>query len=134
MLGGVLPLEKVVISTSDASRPVAPYSQAIRVGSFVFVAGQVGIDPKTGKLVTGGVRAQTKQAIENLRAVLAAAGIGLERVVKTTVFLRRARDYQAMNEIYKNYFKDAPPARTTVQAIPPLRSILIELEAVACLP
>lgn len=125
---------KIVITTSDASKPVAPYSQAIRAGSLVFVAGQVGIDPKTGKLVSGGVKAQTRQAIENLRAVLAAAGIGLDDVVKTTVFLRKARDYEAMNEVYKSYFKDAPPARTTVQAIPPLKRILIELEAVACIP
>jgi 2-iminobutanoate/2-iminopropanoate deaminase len=127
----VIVLDRIVISTQDASKPVAPYSQAIRAGSFVFVAGQVGIDPKTGRLLTGGVRAQTKQAIENLRAVLAAAGIGLNQVVKTTVFLRKARDYEAMNEIYKSYFKDGPPARTTVQAIPPLKGILIELEAVA---
>jgi len=123
-------MEKTVISTQDASKPVAPYSQAIRAGSLVFVAGQVGIDPKTGKLVPG-IRAQTKQAIENLKAVLAAADLGLEHVVKTTVFLRKAADYGAMNETYRSYFKDAPPARTTVEAIPPLKSILIELEAVA---
>lgn len=127
-------MEKIVLSTPDASAPVAPYSQAIRVGSFVFVAGQVGIDPKTGKLVHGGIRAQTKRAIENLRAVLAPAGIGLDHVVKTTVFLRDARDYKTMNEVYKDYFRDKPPARTTVQAIPPLKGILIELEAVACIP
>jgi 2-iminobutanoate/2-iminopropanoate deaminase len=126
-------MEKTVISTQDASKPVAPYSQAIRVGSFVFVAGQVGIDSKTGKLVTG-IRAQTKQTIENLRAMLAAAGIGLENVVKTTVFLRKAEDYVVMNEIYRSYFIDAPPTRTTVQAVPPLKSILIELEAVAYVP
>lgn len=127
-------MEKVVLSTSDASAPVAPYSQAIKVGSFVFVAGQVGINPKTGKVVPGGVQAQTKQAIENLKAVLATAGIGLERVVKTTVFLRDAKDYKTMNEVYRQYFADKPPARTTVQAIPPLKSILIELEAVAYIP
>lgn len=127
-------MEKTVVTTSDASAPVAPYSQAIRVGSFVFVAGQVGIDPKTGKMTPGGIRAQTKQAIENLRAVLAAAGIGLEHVVKTTVFLRHANDYKTMNEVYKEYFKYRPPARTTVQAIPPLKSILVELEAVAYVP
>jgi len=127
-------MDKTVISTFGASAPIAPYSQAIRVGSFVFVAGQVGIDPKTGRLVKGGVRAQTKQAIENLAAVLASAGIGLEHVVKTTVFLRKAQDYETMNKVYRIYFKDAPPARTTVQAIPPLKSIQIELEAVAYIP
>ena len=127
-------MDKTVISTFGAAAPIAPYSQAIRVGSFVFVAGQVGIDPKTGRLVTGGIRAQTKQAIENLAAVLGSAGIGLAHVVKTTVFLRKAQDYEAMNEVYKIYFKDAPPARTTVQAIPPLKSIQIELEAVAYIP
>jgi len=127
-------MEKIVLSTSEASTPVAPYSQAIRAGSLVFVAGQVGIDPKTGKLVPGGIRAQTKQAIENPRAVLATAAIGLDDVVKTTVFLRRAKDYKPMNDVYKQYFADKPPARTTVQAIPPLKSILIELEAVACIP
>jgi len=127
-------MEKIVVTTSDASAPVAPYSQAIRVGSFVFVSGQVGIDPKTGKMVPGGTQAQTRRAIENLKAVLAAAGIGLEHVIKTTVFLRRANDYKTMNEVYKEYFKDRPPARTTVQAIPPLKSVLIELEAVAYIP
>jgi len=127
-------MEKIVVTTSDASAPVAPYSQAIRVGSLVFVAGQVGTDPKTGKMVTGGIQAQTRQAIENLKAVLAAAGIGLEHVIKTTVFLRHANDYRTMNETYKEYFRDKPPARTTVQAIPPLKNILIELEAVAYVP
>ena len=127
-------MEKIVVSTSDASAPVAPYSQAIRAGSFVFVAGQVGIDPKTRQMVPGGIRAQTKQAIENLKAVLAAAGIGLDHVVKTTVFLRNANHYKTMNQVYRDYFKDKPPARTTVQAIPPLKSILIELEAVAYVP
>jgi len=127
-------MEKIVVTTSDASAPVAPYSQAIRVGSLVFVAGQVGTNPKTGKMVTGGIQAQTRQAIENLKAVLAAAGIGLEHVIKTTVFLRHANDYRTMNETYKEYFRDKPPARTTVQAIPPLKNILIELEAVAYVP
>lgn len=101
----MITVDKIVISTEGASKPVAPYSQAIRAGSFVFVAGQVGIDPKTGRLVTGGVRAQTKQAIENLRAVLAAGGMGLDQVVKTTVFLRKAEDYEAMNEVYRCYFR-----------------------------
>lgn len=127
-------IEKIVLSTSEASTPIAPYSQAIRVGSLVFVAGQVGIDPKTGKLVHGDIRVQTKQAIENLRVILATAGIGLDHVVKTTVFLKAAKDYKAMNDVYKEHFRDKPPARTTVQAIPPLKSILIELEAVACIP
>jgi len=127
-------MEKIVVTTSDASAPVAPYSQGIGVGSFVFVAGQVGIDPKTGKMVAGGIQAQTRRAIENLTAVLAAAGIGLEHVIKTTVFLRHANDYKTMNEIYREYFRDKPPARTTVQAIPPLKNILIELEAVAYVP
>lgn len=127
-------MEKIVLSTSDASAPVAPYSQAIRVGSFVFVAGQVGINPKTGKVVPGGIRAQTKQAIENLKAVLATAGIRLEHIVKTTVFLRNARDYKTMNEVYREYFADKPPARTTVQAVPPVKDFLIELEAIAYIP
>ena len=127
-------MDKIVVTTSDASAPVAPYSQAIRVGSLVFVAGQVGTDPKTGKMVTGGIQAQTRQAIENLKAVLAAAGVGLEHVIKTTVYLRHANHYKTMNEIYREYFRDKPPARTTVQAIPPLKNILIELEAVAYVP
>lgn len=127
-------MEKIVLSASDASTPIAPYSQAIKAGSLVFVAGQVGIDPKTGKLVHGGIRAQTKQAIENLRAILATAGIGLDHVVKTTVLLRTAKDYKSMNDVYKEYFREKPPARTTVQAIPPLKRILIEMEAVACIP
>jgi 2-iminobutanoate/2-iminopropanoate deaminase len=124
-------MDKAAISTSGASAPVAPYSQAITAGSFIFVAGQVGINPKSGKVVPRGIRAQTGQAIKNLKAVLA-AGTGLEHVVKTTVFLRNARDYKTMNEVYGQYFVDRPPARTTVQAIPPVGDFLIELEATAC--
>src|SRR5712692_6821439 len=108
-------MERKVISTDHAPKAIGPYSQAIRVGDFVFCAGQVGLDPKTGILVEGGVEVETRRVLENLAGVLEAAGSSLARVVKTTVFLANMDDFQKMNAIYEEFFASAPPARSSVQ-------------------
>ena len=123
---------KSVVKTSEAPAAVGPYSQAVCAGGFVFTAGQIPLDPTTGRLVNGGIEAETERVLENLKAVLAAAGSSLDRVVKTTVFLRDMNDFTAMNQVYARYFPAEPPARSTVQAILP-KDARVEIEAVALL-
>jgi 2-iminobutanoate/2-iminopropanoate deaminase len=123
--------EKKIIATKDAPQAIGPYSQAIKAGGFVFTAGQIAIDPATGKLIDGDVKAQTERVLKNLSAVLAAAGSNMERVVKTTVFLKNMSDFPAMNEVYGQFFKDAPPSRSTVQVVALPKDSLIEIELVA---
>ena len=119
------------IHSDNAPKAVGPYSQGIQAGGFVFCAGQVGIDPATGQMVDGGVQAQTRRALENLKAVLEAGGSSLEGVVKTTVFLADMGDFKAMNEVYAGFFPGDPPARSTiaVKALP--IGALVEVEAIA---
>lgn len=124
-------VERTVINTDRAPMPVGPYSQAIRVDSSVFTAGQIGLNPTTGKLVDGGIKAQTRQVLQNLSAVLEAAGTSLANVVKTTVFLADLNDFAAMNEVYAEFFPDRPPARSAVQVARLPLDALIEIEAVA---
>jgi 2-iminobutanoate/2-iminopropanoate deaminase len=119
------------IATEAAPRAVGPYSQAVVEGGFVFTAGQVGLDPATGKLVDGGVEGETRRALANLQAVLAAAGSGLDRTVKTTLFLADIRDFQTVNAIYAEAFGDHRPARSTVQAGALPLGARVEIEAVA---
>lgn len=125
--------EKHVVSTDRAPGPFqgAPYNQAIRVGEFVFVAGQLGIALDTGGLVAGGVAEQTEQIMANLGAILEAAGSGLDKLVKTTVFLMDLADFPAMNEVYARHVGDRPPARSTVQISGLPSGALVEIEAVA---
>jgi 2-iminobutanoate/2-iminopropanoate deaminase len=125
------PPVREVIATTDAPAAVGPYSQAIRAGDLVFTAGQLGIDPSTGKFVQGGVQAQARQALTNLKAVLAAAGTDLDRVVKVTVFLNDIDDFKAVNEVYAQFFTKDPPARSAVQAAALPLGGLVEIEAVA---
>ena len=125
--------EKKIITTDKAPRPVGPYSQALVVGRFVFVSGQAALDPETGKLVGADVAAQTERVLENISAILAAAGLGLERVVKTNVFLLDMRDFAAMNEVYARFFRTEQPARTTVAVARLPLDALVEIEAVAVL-
>jgi len=127
-------MNKQVIRTDKAPLPVAPYSQAVKAGDFLFVSGQVPIDPKTGKVVIGDIAIQTKQTLENIKAILSAAGLSLKDVVKVTVFLKDVKDFKKMNETYGTYFMDEPPARTTVQAQLAIEELLIEIDAVACSP
>jgi 2-iminobutanoate/2-iminopropanoate deaminase len=132
-----MPLEKSAISTSDAPAAIGPYSQAIRIGDTVFTSGQIPIDPATGDLVPGGIEAQTTRVCENLKAVLAAAGLTFAHVVKTTVFLKSMADFAAMNAIYAQYFAPpgtVPPARSTVQVAALPKDSLVEIECIARVP
>jgi len=123
--------KKEVIIPEGGAKPVGPYSPGIRVGPFVYTAGQVGLDPATGKLVGGNVQTETRQALTNLKAVLEAGGSDLEHVVKTTVFLNNIDDFGAMNDVYAEFFKDDPPARSAIQAGRLPLGALVEIEAVA---
>jgi 2-iminobutanoate/2-iminopropanoate deaminase len=124
---------KKIISTKEAPAAVGPYSQAVRVGSTVYCAGQIPLDPKSGQIVPGDIAAQTRRVLENIAAVLRAESLGFENIVKTTVFLTNLSDFQTVNEIYGSYFKKEPPARSTVQvpALPKGANVEIEVIAVA---
>ncbi len=119
------------ILTEAAPKPVGPYSQAVVANGFVFVAGQVPIDPSTGKVVEGGIREQTRRVLENVKAILEASGSSLEKVVKVNVYLKRAEDFAAMNEVYSQYFPTEPPARTTVVTNMVREEFLIEIDVIA---
>ena len=124
---------KQVILTDRGPKPIGPYSQAVRTNGFLFVSGQVALDPKSGELVGADVRQQTERALDNLKAILEAAGVSLSHVVKTTVFLKEMNDFAAMNEIYARYFTAAPPARSTVQAARLPKDALVEIDVIAAL-
>ncbi|MBI4010746.1 MAG: reactive intermediate/imine deaminase [Candidatus Rokubacteria bacterium] len=126
--------KREIISTDAGPRTGLPYSQAVRCGDFVFVAGQVAIDPATGQVVEGGVKAQTRRVLDNVQAILGAAGTSLEHAVETTCFLRDVADFPAFNEAYRGYFPKDPPARTTVQAGLPREGLLVEIRVVAAVP
>jgi len=125
-------MAKKVISTDRAARPVGPYSQAVEAKGFVFVAGEKGIDPATGRLVAGGIAAETRQTLENIRAILAAADLTLDHAVRSVVYLTDMEQFAAMNEVYAQYFGDAPPPRSCVQvgALPAGAHVEIEITAV----
>lgn len=120
-----------VISTSDGPKAIGPYSQAIRANGFVFVSGQVAIDPATQQVIGGDVAAQTDRALKNLSAILKAAGSGLDKVVRSTVFLKNMGDFAAMNEVYGKYFTQAPPARSTVEVARLPKDVLVEIDVIA---
>ncbi len=121
---------KKVIETDKAPAAVGPYSQAIRAGELLFVSGQLGIDPATGKLVDGGVERQTEQALRNLASVMEAAGADLGAVVKATVFLQNMSDFALMNGVYAGFFGEAPPARAAVEVAKLPLGGLVEIEAI----
>lgn len=123
---------KTIIKTEKAPLPIGPYNQAIAVqGKLVFTAGQIALDPTSGQVVGSGVAEQTKQACENLKAVLAEAGAPMKNVVKTTVFLKNMGDFAAMNEVYGTYFGEASPARSAVEVARLPKDVLVEIEAIA---
>src|SRR6188474_1295543 len=119
------------IQTDKAPAAIGPYSQAIKAGGFVFVSGQIPIDPQTGQFVPGGIAGQTESVLKNLSAVLEAAGSSLDQVVKTTVFLADMKEFSGMNEVYATFFSSPPPARATVAAAGLPRDARVEIEAVA---
>jgi len=127
------PPTREVIATENAPAAVGPYSQGIRAGHLIFTAGQLGMDPTTGKLVEGGVEAQARQALTNLQAVLEAAGTSLDRAVKVTVFLQDIEDFKAVNGVYAQFFTQDPPARSAVQVAALPLGGLVEIEAIALL-
>jgi 2-iminobutanoate/2-iminopropanoate deaminase len=123
-----------VISTDQGPRTGLPYSQAVRHGDLVYVAGQVALDPATGRVAEGDVRAQTRQVLQNIDAILRAAGTSLAHAVECLCFLRDVGDFAAFNEVYRTFFPAEPPARTTVQAVLPRPDLLVEIRAVAAMP
>ncbi len=120
-----------VISTKDAPQAIGPYSQAIKANGFIFTAGQVAIDPVSQQLTGGDIAAQTERVLGNISAILEAAGSGLEKVVRTTVFLKNMSEFGAMNEVYARYFTAAPPARSTVEAARLPKDVLVEIDVIA---
>ena len=119
------------VQTDNAPKAIGPYEQAIKANGFIYTAGQIPIDPKTGNFVEGGIAAQTRQVLENLKAVLEAGGSALDRVVKATVFLKNMADFAAMNEVYAQYLGSAKPARSTVAVAELPRGALVEIDLVA---
>lgn len=126
--------KKEAFKSDDAPQPIGPYSAGIKTGKFVFTSGQIGIDPKTGNIVEGGIAAETRQVMKNIAALLEAAGTSLEPVVKTTVFLQTMSDFAAMNAVYAEYFTAEPPARSTVAVAGLPKGALVEIETVTLLP
>ena len=124
-------MKRRVVHTDKVPPAKVPLSQAIRTGDWVFASGQLGMDPKTGRLVEGGIRAETRQVCENLKAVLEAGGASLESVAKVTIYLADLGELMAMNEIFSEYFPKDPPARTTFQAAGLVAGARVEIEAVA---
>jgi len=120
-----------VIATNDGPKAIGPYSQAIKAGGFVFISGQVPIDPATQQLIAGDVAAQTERVLQNLQGILKAAGSSLDRVVKAGVFLKNMSDFAAMNEVYGRYFTQAPPARSTVEVARLPKDVLVEIDVIA---
>jgi len=122
---------KEAVHTDRAPNPIGPYSQGIRANGFIFLAGQVALDPKSGELISGDVRQQTERTLENLKGVLEAAGANLNHVVKVTIFLKNMGDFAGMNEIYARYFPKVPPARSTVEVARLPKDALVEIELIA---
>lgn len=122
---------KEIIQTDSAPQAIGPYSQAVKTNGWVFCSGQIPIDPGTGQFVSGGIEEQTQQVLRNLAAVLEAAGSGLDRVIKTTVFLTDMQEFSAMNGVYGKFFTQDPPARATVEASRLPRDAKVEIEAIA---
>jgi 2-iminobutanoate/2-iminopropanoate deaminase len=122
---------KQIIATEDAPKAIGPYSQAVRAGDTVYLSGQIPLDPKTGQLVGGDIAAQTDRVMNNLRAVLHAAGLSFEHVVRCTIYLMDMNDFGAVNEVYGRYFPANPPARATVQVAGLPKGARVEIDAVA---
>ena len=119
------------IATNDGPKAIGPYSQAIKANGFVFLSGQIALDPATQQIISGDVAAQTERVLQNLAGILKAAGSSLEQVLKTTVFLKNMPDFAAMNEVYGRYFREAAPARSTVEVARLPKDVLVEIDVIA---
>ena len=126
-------MEKIIVSTEQAPKAIGPYSQAVRFGKFVFLSGQLGLDPATGDL-RADIRAQTQQSLDNIGAILHSLGLDYRHVLKTTVFLRDLDDFATVNDIYAGVFKDAAPARSCVEVSRLPKKALVEIECIAAYP
>ena len=126
--------KKFIIDTNQAPRAIGPYSQGVSFGGLLFVSGQIPVDPQSGEIISGGIEAQTRQVMNNLQAVLMAAGLDFSHVLKTTVFLRNMNDYALMNDVYGLYFDYSPPARACVEVSRLPKDVLVEVECVAAAP
>ena len=124
---------KEIISTANAPAAIGPYSQAVRAGNLLFISGQVPLDPASGQPVEATIQAQAARSLENVKAILAQAGAGMENVVKTTVFLKDMEDFAEMNRVYQTFFPENCPARSAVQAARLPKDVLVEIEAIAVL-
>jgi 2-iminobutanoate/2-iminopropanoate deaminase len=124
-------MAKEIVSTHDGPKAIGPYSQAVKANGFVFVSGQVAIDPVTNTLVSGDIGFQTERVLKNLSGILNAAGSGLDRVIRSTVFLKNMNDFAAMNEVYAKYFTSEPPARSTVEVARLPKDVLVEIDVIA---
>ena len=124
-------MAKTIIATKNAPGAIGPYSQGIRANGFVFASGQIGLDPATGEFVQGGIVEQSRQALLNVKNVLEAAGSGLDKAVKTTVFLKDIKDFASMNAVYSEFFKTDCPARSAVQVAALPKGALVEIEVIA---
>jgi 2-iminobutanoate/2-iminopropanoate deaminase len=122
---------KKIISTSDAPQAIGPYSQGVRTGSIIYYSGQIPLDPKSGQLVSGDIAAQARRVMENIGGLLRAEGLDYDSIIKTTIFLADINDFQKVNEIYGSYFKQAPPARSTIQAGALPKGARLEIEVIA---
>jgi 2-iminobutanoate/2-iminopropanoate deaminase len=122
---------KNVVTTDRGPKPIGPYSQAIKANGFIYLSGQVALDPKSGEMAGADIRQQTERTLENIKGILEAAGVNLHHVIKTTVFLKDMNDFSAMNEVYARYFTSAPPARSTVQVSRLPKDSLVEIEVIA---
>lgn len=124
-------MKKTAVSTNRAPQAIGPYSQAIKAGGFVFCSGQIALEPETGVLAGGGVARQTRRVLENLQAVLQAAGCTLDDVVKTTVFLADMNDFGEMNAVYSEFFRTTPPARAAIEVARLPKDVAVEIDAIA---
>jgi 2-iminobutanoate/2-iminopropanoate deaminase len=127
-------MDKKIIATKDAPQAIGPYSQAVVFGNFIFISGQIPIIPKNGELILGGIEEQTEQVLKNLEAILKSSNSSLINVLKTTVFITDLNDFGKMNKVYEKFFKDNPPARSTVEVSRLPKEVLVEIEAIAYIP
>ena len=124
-------MERKIIKTDDAPQAIGPYSQAVEAGGFVFISGQIPIDPKTGNVIQVDIKAQARQVMENAKSIVSAAGCGMSQVVKTTIYLKSMADFNVVNEVYGGYFSSSPPARATVEVSRLPKDVSVEMDFVA---